>query len=274
MPYSKYLESRNPGLIVFLIDQSGSMQDNYSSGGVLKSKSHGVVNAVNFLMHNIMLMNQNGHTFKDRVYFSVIGYGDKTGTAFQGNLKGKEYVSISEFADSPIRYITEKMNGKDTEFPIWFEPVANGGTPMCHAFVKAQEIISKWIQNHPDSFPPIVFNITDGESTDGNPSTNMKNIKSLHTSDGNVLLYNLHISGNPDAVPVSFPDKLNGHSDEYSIMLFENASLLPPFAIDIGNKEYKMNLTQNSKGFVLNAPYKLLITALNIGSSIVEYNMR
>jgi len=64
-------------------------------------------------------------------------------------------------------------------FPIWFDPVANGGTPMCQALMRAQDILRTWFAQHPGCFPPIVINITDGEATDGDP---------LVAADGNADL--------------------------------------------------------------------------------------
>src|SRR2546422_4517976 len=53
------------------------------------------------------------------------------------------------------------------KFPVWFDPYWKGGTPMCAALKEATEITQTWCQEHPNGFPPIVINITDGEATDG-----------------------------------------------------------------------------------------------------------
>ena len=53
-----------------------------------------------------------------------------------------------------------------SESPVWIDPVAEGSTPMCHVLYHAHQILTGWIQQHPDSFPPIVIHISDGESQD------------------------------------------------------------------------------------------------------------
>src|SRR5256885_15696862 len=53
------------------------------------------------------------------------------------------------------------------KFPVWFDPYSKGGTPMCAALKEATKITQTWCQEHPNGFPPIVINITDGEATDG-----------------------------------------------------------------------------------------------------------
>ena len=49
-------------------------------------------------------------------------------------------------------------------------------------------------------------------------------------------------------------------------MLFKSSSLLTPFMIDIAKKDYNLNVSENSKGFVLNGDLALIITALDIGT--------
>ena len=65
---------------------------------------------------------------------------------------------------------------KMVKFPIWFDPRAYGGTPMKEAFQKAQLILKSWLEQHPNCFPPVVIHITDGMSTDGDPSPEMNSI--------------------------------------------------------------------------------------------------
>jgi hypothetical protein len=45
---------------------------------------------------------------------------------------------------------------------------------MCGALGQAQTVVQSWLSQHPDCFPPVVIHITDGESTDGDPTAAMK----------------------------------------------------------------------------------------------------
>ena len=68
----------------------------------------------------------------------------------------------------------------------------------------AKGILEGWLAQHPNCHPPIVVNITDGAATDGNPLVPADELKNLKSSEGNVLLYNIHLSSgfcNTDKIP-------------------------------------------------------------------------
>ena len=68
------------------------------------------------------------------------------------------------------------------------------GTPMCEALKYASDALSSWVTQYPDSFPPIVINVSDGNATDGDPVPLAHQIMNLNTSDGNALVFNIHLS--------------------------------------------------------------------------------
>ena len=73
------------------------------------------------------------------------------------------------------------------------------------------------------------MHITDGESQDGNPIPYADALKSLATDDGNVLLFNCHLSMTA-ADPFMFPATDEGLPDELAKVLFHMSSVLPePF---------------------------------------------
>lgn len=81
-----------------------------------------------------------------------------------------------------------------------------------------------------DCYPPTVINITDGQYnhvSDDEMAQISNELKSLFTNDGNVLLFNVHITdGNGEAI--AFPattGELNGNG--YGEKLFNMSSLLP-----------------------------------------------
>ena len=57
------------------------------------------------------------------------------------------------------------------KLPIWLRPKAGYGTPMCDALSTASTALQEWTSQHPDSYPPMVINVTDGAATDGNPES-------------------------------------------------------------------------------------------------------
>jgi hypothetical protein len=136
---------------------------------------------------------------------------------------------------------------------------------MCRAAGEAKRILEGWIAKHPDSFPPIVINITDGESNDGDPTELLKSLTNLSTSDGNVMLFNIHLSANPKAKPMSFSDSPDDLPDMYSKMLFQTASRLTPAMRGLA-KEHGLDTSEDSRCFVLNADMVLLVQAIDIGT--------
>jgi hypothetical protein len=273
MSYAAEISRANPACFLFLIDQSGSMSDVFTGEGA-KKKADGVADALNKLLQTLVIRSAKEEGVRDYFHVGVIGYGSSVGPAFGAALSGKELVPISEIANSPVR-IDERTKKVDdgagglvdqkVRFPIWFDPTTGGGTPMCQALGQGKRILQQWLSQHATSFPPVVIHITDGESTDGDPSQAMRELTSLSSDDGAVLLFNLHLSSNPNAVSTAFPDSPAQLPDQFARVLFEGASVLTPFMRTVA-AEHGFQLGEGAKCFVLNAELVLVIQALDIGT--------
>lgn len=283
MTYSAEISRQNPSCFLFLIDQSASMierqvpsqgeADAPATNTPKKTKAQGVADAINRLLQNLVIKCAKSEGVRDYYSVGVLGYGQGVRPAFGGILDGRELVPISEIANSPVR-IEERTKKIDDgagglvdqviKFPIWFEPVASGGTPMCRAFGQAKALLETWLAEHPDSFPPIVISITDGESTDGDPSKPAQALKDLVTSDGNVLLFNVHLSSRHQT-PIEFPDSDLELPDQYAKLLFGMSSILPAYMCEIA-KEEEYNVSAETRGFVFNADMVSVIRFLDIGT--------
>ena len=112
----------------------------------------------------------------------------------------------------------------------------------------------------------MVIHITDGESTDGDPTGAMRALTSLSSSDGSVLLFNIHISSDGSAKPVAFPDSAAALPNQYARLLFESASALTYNMRAVANAQHGMNLSDGARGYVFNADMVLVIQALDIGT--------
>src|SRR5581483_4221995 len=152
---------------------------------------------------------------------------------------------------------------ESVKFPIWFDAKASGGTPMCEALRKAEGILSQWISGHQASFPPIIINITDGESTDGDPTEAAEAVTRLATDDGNVMLFNLHLSSK-QAAPIQFPDSEAGLPDKHAELLYRISSPLPPYMRSAARDE-GLEISDGARGFVFNADLISVIRFLDIG---------
>jgi hypothetical protein len=250
------------------------MEDEISIGSDVQRLANGVADSINMWLQELSIKCAKSEGIRDYYNVGVLGYGRDVAPGFIGPLAGRELIPISEIADNPARLDERSKKVPDgagglveqsIRIPVWFEPVANGGTPMCRAAGEAKRVLEGWIADHPDSFPPIVIHITDGESTDGNPTSHLQALTDLSTSDGNVMLFNIHLSAKQNAEPVSFSDSSDKLPDIYSKMLFETASLLTPTMRGLA-KEHGLDTSEDSRCFVLNGDLVLLVQAIDIGT--------
>jgi hypothetical protein len=271
MAYQAEISRSNPSMFLFLIDQSGSMEDKFGGGGGRKDQA--VADAINRLLQNLAIKCAKSEGVRDYYHVGVLGYGANVGPAFGGSLAGKDLVPISTIADSPVEIEERTKKVEDgagglveqkVRFPIWFKPVANGGTPMVQVLGRAQKIVEQWVSQHPDGFPPIVINITDGETTDGDPLKASEQLRALRTSDGNVLLFNVHISS-IEGSKFEFPGTESELPDQFAKLLFKMSSELPDHIRTAAEQE-GYRVTPQSRGFVFNADIVSVIRFLDIGT--------
>lgn len=271
--YSAEISRANPTCFVFLLDQSRSMEDRIGGEDGAQSKQDVVADAINRLLQELAIKCAKEEGVRDYFYVSVIGYGKAVGPALVGELAGRDIVPLSEVAATPARLedrvkkVPDGAGGlvdQSIKFPIWVDPVALGGTPMSQAFALAQSIVSAWLKDHPDCFPPVVLNLTDGESTDGDPTAPAKALSDLTSTDGNVLIFNLHVSS--DVGPaISFPDSAGTLPNKYAKTLFNMSSVLPnhmrTYALQQG-----YSVSGDTRGFVFNADVTSVVQFLDIGT--------
>jgi uncharacterized protein YegL len=272
MPYTAEISRANPGYFIILLDQSGSMSDPFG-GEKQGSKAEALASAINRILQELVIKCSKDVSVYRYFAVSVIGYGATVGPVLGGALTGQPLVWIDDIYANPLRVdeVTKKVSDGagglvDTKIamPIWFDPVANNGTPMLQAFQFALSLAQNWVAEHPAAFPPIVINITDGESTDGDPTPVAEKIKALEVEDGKALILNLHLSSSR-APKVPFADSTAGLPDKYAELLFNMSSELPggmqETASELG---YKLGL--GSRGFVFNAELEDAIQFLIIGT--------
>ncbi len=274
MSYMAEISRSNPACLLFLIDQSGSMDDPFGGNGESqKKKADGVADATNRLLQNLVLKCAKEEGIRDYFHVGVLGYGARVGPAFGGPLAGRDLVPISEVGAYPARVderTREREDGagglvkESFKLPIWFDSVANGGTPMCQALTHAKNIIENWVRQHPDCYPPIIVNITDGEATDGDPTEVASVVRNLHTSDGEVLLLNVHLSSQRTTA-IEFPDSDARLPDDFARRLFAMSSLLTPGMRTAAQQE-GIKTSEGTRGFVFNADMVSVIKFLNIGT--------
>src|SRR5204863_8275352 len=220
MPYAAEISRTNPTCFLFLVDQSSSMLEPFG-GQPGKQKAEGVADAINRLLQNLVLKCAKADGIRDYFYVGLIGYGGRVGSALGGALGGQTLVPVSAIANSPLRVEqrTRKVDGgagglieQAFKFPVWFEARPTGRTPMCAALNLARTYPETFLSCHPDCYPPLVINITDGEANDGDPLPPAQQLQGLASGDGPALRFNAHISDRRNR-PLEFPGDEGGLPD-------------------------------------------------------------
>lgn len=269
--YSAEISRANPTCFVFLIDQSASMLD--SIGGTAQRKCDVVADALNRLLSELAIKCAKEEGVRDYFHVSVIGYGPSVGPALSGQLAGRDVVPLSEVAAAPARLETRMKKipdgaggliDQEVKFPIWVDSVANNGTPMSGALTRAHAIVSSWLAAHPNCFPPVILNLTDGESTDGDPSPAANSVRDLTSTDGPALLFNLHVT-DTSTTPIVFPDSELSLPSDYARSLFRNSSMLP-VGMQAYARQQGIPVQEGSRGFVFNSDMSAIVQFLDIGT--------
>ena len=116
--------SATPGLLVILIDQSGSMLLPMKSPNEKETRTTFATKAVNRVIDTIIQKNFDGKAPKNRCFISVIGYNHKVKDLIAGYLKDLDENPIR--VDKVKQKISDGAGGIleiDKSMPIWVEPI-------------------------------------------------------------------------------------------------------------------------------------------------------
>lgn len=262
--------SATPGLLVIMVDQSGSMTLDYEGG---ETRSEFASKAVNRVINTLIQKNFDGKAPKDRCYVAVIGYDAEVKVLASGFLK--------ELESSPKRIanVTKKVsNGEggvievDTKMPIWIEPIYEDScTNMMGAFAVVNDLVANWIKDKPNYPAPVVINISDGLPYDGreieecmHETINIVNkLKEQSTSDGKVQIFNAMIG---EGNKVVFPKSTTELYSVEAQFLYEISTEIPEAYKGAAEKnELKFEL--GARGAIYNADAEHLIKLIDFGSS-------
>jgi hypothetical protein len=254
MSYTAAIDRPNPAAFVFLIDQSGSMEEKLDTG---QSKADFVADVLNKTIYQLIIRCTRADGVRNYFDIGVLAYGGNgVSSGFGGELHGSHIHPISSIEAKPLR-IEERIKrtpdcagglvDQSVKFPVWFDPVSSGGTPMCDGFRKAAETLVTWCDNHQASYPPTIIHVTDGQSTDGDPEELAEKLQQITTADGQCLLFNLHIDTSGSG-SVIFPASETGLPDTFSKMMFRMSSVFPTHLVNAA-REQGYNVSAESRFF-------------------------
>jgi len=208
MAYEQRWSSDRPGCLIILIDQSGSMSEAFGANEA-RSKAEVSATVVNKALAELVDSAVDGSAIRDRFDVAVVGYGGAgVLSAFGGELRGVHFATASELSARPLRIeerptevvtLAGDIVRRNVKFRVWLDPVADSTTPMRAALTTAYELASGWTQQHQDSFPPVVLNVTDGMPTDAGDDLSgllsaVGPLRDVETRDGSLLLWTCHIT--------------------------------------------------------------------------------
>ena len=211
-----------------------------------------------------------------RDYFDigVIAYGnDAVRNGFSGKLANDSLHPVSRLADRPIRIENTTQTIRDSSdeatekkkiYPVWFEPAAEGSTPMKKAFRQACAVMQVWCDTHEDSYPPTVIHVSDGRSTDGDPIDEADILTQLFTNDGTCLLFNLHVD-TEEGNEVVFPFSDANLPNEHASLLFRLSSVFPPHLIPRA-RQHGYAVSEASRFFIYNGSMDFIANFFDIGT--------
>ena len=155
---------------------------------------------------------------------------------------------------------------------LWVEPAAQGATPMYKMICSVTDLVEEWCarEENRDSFPPLVFNITDGEASDANYDmlrAAAHRLQRTGTTDGNTLFVNVHISSDTNHAPILFP---NIHEVPLSVrhahLMMDMSSVIPE-SLHPYIRECRTSIANPPYiAMSYNASMSELVAMLNIGS--------
>lgn len=276
MTYERRVDRNNPSCLIFLVDQSASMKEQIVGAPV--SKAAALAEQLNGLLYELIQRSTKSLNEPPRPYFAiaVIGYRTEAdgrpvvGSVLQIPNATGPLAWTTDLANNPLRLDERQRTPGDPSqkfvVPVWVDALSSGGTPVCSAIDQAGRIARSWVDRYPDSFPPIVINLSDGESTDGDPSEWATRLCGMATNDGNVLFFNLDLSSS-NAQPALFPSAPQGDWNKFSRLMFEMSSPLPDVMLTAARAQ-GFAAPAGARGFGLNADFRSVVTFLNVGTSI------
>ncbi len=278
--YDESLSTDNPSCLLILVDQSRSMKRPFGRQRDLR-KADGVAVSINWILGNLC---QEVGTEKDRLFVGVFGYGAGTGSPVNPILDGglakllaerrskgePELVSTRELHANKLQEVrvVKKKGQPPRKAPIWVTPCASGNqTPMREAFEHARRLLEVFLERHPKCFPPIVLHFTDGQPNTGDPTPQADALRRLASANGNVLLFNAHVS-DQDAEPIVFPRDVSAlpRDDRFARQMFAMSSILPDALVQNALLKH-IRIERGGRCFAFNGDLDSVVKMLQVGTT-------
>ncbi len=283
--YSQSITRNRRTAFILLLDASGSMSEELTFRGRRTTKAEAVARITNDLLFELIERARRDDGVRDYYDIAVLGYsGDDEVCPLLPGENGS--MPVTELAACPAALRRETVeyrlpDGRHTlrtiPAPQWIAPRAAGQTPMLYALRTARDLAARWCARpeHAASFPPVVFNITDGEATDGDEEelrAVAEQIRALGTADGRVLLVNIHIAADDQPRSCFFPSEEEKVllPNRYASLLYDCSSPMPAVFDEAIREAKGPGAVPPFRGMSYNASAAELVAMLDIGSISVK----
>ncbi len=279
--YGQTISRCNRTAFVLALDQSGSMAETVRMPSGPCTKAEALCEAANTMLFELVARARRSDGIHDYYDIAAVGY---SGRGVRPLLDPEWFLSVDRLdaVSPPSTCRMEERYAPDgrpllirTQRIDWITPCAEGQTPAYAMFCDVFDRVEQWCADprHTRSFPPVIFNITDGEASDCSPDELLdicRRIRELKTGDGNVLLLNCHLSSNALRTSILFPtSRRELGQDRYARLLYDCSSTMPAcFEPEI--REMKEGACGPFRGMSYNCSIHEATALLQIGSNSVS----
>jgi len=266
------------GPVIFLIDESAAMDARVAGG--TKSKAESIATGLNSLLNQL--------TAGPAVDVAVVGYRslgagqEDIGTRWGGPLAGREFVSTSQLADSPmaIENRVRRIPGaggvgvareETVRFPVWYAPKLAGAASRTRALEYCRGLLARWLSAAAASpKPPLILSFVGEFPQEEGLWEALKQVRELATPGGQTSVFHAHLGSSARVPPILYPSG-DAHLPPGPIRnLFQACSVLPePLTGSL--KQFGVTLNVGARGLVYNAKMVDLIRFLSLVKAYAQY---
>ena len=287
--YQNYYTRANPGLIVFLINQSKSMEAPWGEGKTLAEQA---TDSISLIISELGMRFTCGSWIKECANIVIIGHGGKNNSMEAELLRSGSISQLVTDDTIPVKQFKQMISDHaggtiqiEYDMKQFVTPKSIGRGQMANAFQLASRLVNEWLTRaketvdedgnpitRDDSLDPVplIINISDGEPIDCEEDVRKyaNEIMNINCPDGNPLIFNIHFSaygGKEICMPMT--DSILPPNDKMSKLLFDISSALPESMVEAAKCSGFPDAEAGVKTFMSNVhQVENIVYILNCGS--------
>ena len=213
--------TKTPAFIIYLIDISGSMDEEFDGA----RKIEHVMDALDHVLHKMVERSTKGEIIAPRYRLAMVAYSDTPKSMLPGTIE-----TITEVARRGKPHLS-----------------ATNSTDTHAAFVWARDLLRQELPKMKGMPAPMVCHLTDGDYTGPDPEPVAREIMQMSNDDGSVLIENIFVGPDLTRADIQNVEAWTGIESEndlksqYARKLFAMSSPLPAgYAGEIAEEGYSL----------------------------------